>query len=855
MTENESSGPAEAEPADASQTADAAPNAIESAEAASTEPGAPAEPHAARANVEDTAAAASPSAASPSAASPSSAAPSAEAPSAEAPSERSASGDAAADEADSAEAESGEADTGEADSGEADSGEADSGEAAEGEGGKKKRKRRRRRKKKGEGAEGDASSPGTVEAGSRESGAPKRKEAHAPLPFHRYFEGGARRHAFSPGEIVAGRVLEVREDVAVVDLFGKALAYARACEPRDVPLVPEPLPDPAAVAAPSEPSPAEAPAGEAAGSEAPATSADASEAASEPVALADSTVADSTVADSTVASSTVASSTVASSTVASSTVASSTVAGIAIDATPVDATPVDAIPVAVAPIEVPVARLESAALGATAPDSPAPEAGSEGSEAGAADEAEGHEAHGDDEHGEEDDTSGEPIPEPTYVLHPEGVEPAVPGTIFRGRVTQVAESGHIAICNEPVDAKQTRRWLAKARDERARVLGLVYGFNRGGFDVLVHGLRAFCPVSGIAMENVDDPMPFLGRWAEFHVQTAKSGSQGLVVSRRSIVEKEARKRAKALLKSLEPGQTVKGRVTQVREFGVFVDIGGVEGLVHQSELSWDHGTRPADVAKPGDEIDVKILKVHERENKRERHDRISLSIKALLPDPWDAANEELAEGRAFKGKVVRTAEFGAFVQVAPGIDGLLHVSELGKDLAHANLAVKDGDEVAVVIERVDNKARRISLSKLSDQEAELLEKGELDPSKRAPKIKQGGAIKVVVTQVGSAGLNVRIENVIGKRGRGFIPNAEMGTARGTDHRKQWPPGTEMDVTIIGTDRDGGLRCSRKRFLQDEERKAVRDYRKEVAKQGFGTFGDILRQKLGMDSDKQDSSQE
>src|SRR5690606_1829262 len=154
----------------------------------------------------------------------------------------------------------------------------------------------------------------------------------------------------------------------------------------------------------------------------------------------------------------------------------------------------------------------------------------------------------------------------------------------------------------------------------------------------------------------------------------------------------------------------------------------------------------------------------------------------------------------------------------------------------------------VVVERIDKKARRISLSKLSPEDAEAFEKGELSLDATVPRLKVGAALKVKVTQVGAAGLQAQVDNIVGKRGRGFIPNAEMGTARGTDHRRQWPPGTEIDVVVIGTDRDGGLRCSRKRFLQDEERKAVREYRKEVSKQGLGTFGDILRQKLGLDQE-------
>src|SRR5690606_10727363 len=130
---------------------------------------------------------------------------------------------------------------------------------------------------------------------------------------------------------------------------------------------------------------------------------------------------------------------------------------------------------------------------------------------------------------------------------------------------------------------------------------------------------------------------------------------------------------------------------------------------------------------------------------------------------------------------------------------------------------------------IDPKQRRISLSKLSAEDAELFEKGELSIEAAGPRLKVGAAIKARVTQVASGGLHVQVDNLVGKRGRGFIPNSEMGTPRGTDHRRQWPPGTEVDVVIIGTDRDGGLRCSRKRFLQDEERRAVREYRKEVSK--------------------------
>jgi small subunit ribosomal protein S1 len=325
------------------------------------------------------------------------------------------------------------------------------------------------------------------------------------------------------------------------------------------------------------------------------------------------------------------------------------------------------------------------------------------------------------------------------------------------------------------------------------------------------------------------------------VPPAKAGTHGFVVSRRGILERAQRKAAKALFKSLKPGQKLKGRVTQVREFGIFVDLGGIEGLVHQSELSFSRGVRPADVAKPGDELEVEVLRVGEGATRKER-ERVSLSLKSLQDDPWSAHGDVLDPGTVHVGKVVRTTEFGAFIELVPQIEGLLHISELGRELKHANQVLNEGDEIRVVVERADRKQRRISLSKLSQAEEKAFESGEIDPkSARPPKL--GAHVTVVVDKVEHAGLIVQFPGVFGRRGRGFIPNVEMGTERGTDHRKGFPPGTEIPVKVIGQDRDGGLRCSRKALLVEEEKRAVQSYRREAARQGLGTFGDLLRAKL------------
>jgi small subunit ribosomal protein S1 len=655
-----------------------------------------------------------------------------------------------------------------------------------------KRKRRRRRRKKAGEAGAEAEAGGADVAAQKGEGAPAqnaRKEAHMPLA--RFFDGrdrGERRHAFAPGEVVAGRVARVDHGASVIDLFGKATAFALANEPREVPL---PLPG-------GEVEEPEETAAQTQGVDL-AHVGDAAAGLEGVVGMPGSEAMPSHAAD----------------------VASAPMPGPGPDGIwgTADDEPGSG--------EADPARIAQAARALSALGTP--------NEEGAVEAAQESSVAGEVEAPEE--AAAEAAPE-------EEAPPLEVGHIFRGRVAAVAESGHVAIHNRLVTRAEARLKLAKSREEHRRVWGLVYGFNRGGFDVLVEGVRAFCPVSGITMEHIEDPETLLGRRLEFSVQQAKSGHQGIVVSRRSILEREARKKAKEIRRNLQVGQTVKGRVTQVRDFGLFVDIGGgVEGLVHMSEVSWDRSVRPLDAAKPGDEIEVRVLRVSEPQGRKDRDGRIALSMKALTPDPWEVNLQGVEEGQARKGKVTRTAEFGAFVELAPGVEGLLHVTELGRDLKHASERIKEGEDVFVIVERLDRRARRISLSKMSEQEAKLFEEGGLETSAGKP-IRPGSSVKVRVDRVESAGLYVQIEGVIGRRGRGFIPNSEMMTERGTDHRKRFPPGMELDVKVIGADRDGGLRLSRKAHHQDEERRAVQDYRKEAASKGFGTFGDLLKKKLG-----------
>jgi small subunit ribosomal protein S1 len=615
-------------------------------------------------------------------------------------------------------------------------------------------------------------------------------------------------------EVVAGRVQRVEFGVIVIDLFGKATAIADEYEPRDIPPLPEPV---------IAPEPAEA--------SAPAASAQPSQTTeTEPSVPTPDLDPDQNDASAAVVAAEVAFS----------------------------------APETVPDVVVPAPESASADLSVVAPahevaaaDAHADHASdAESAHLTAAGEIEAEAPRDDDDDGEDDH-------EPAASIEPprEKPEPPALGQVFKGRVGAVAESGHIAILNRIIDTKAVREQLSQFREQHKRVHGVVFGYNRGGFDVLVEGLRAFCPASAMSLDDIADPMEFVGHKLEFLLPTSKAGSKDIIVSRRSILERLQRRKTKDFLRSLTPGQRFKGKVTAVRDFGLFVDIGGVEGLVHQSELSYAFGVKPNNVAKMGDEIDVQVLRVggeprgeprrdgeSRRENsssKRDRLTRVSLSVKALLPDPWDSHAAALNEGAIHKGKVVRATEFGAFIEIVPEIEGLLHITELGRDLKHANLAVKEGEDIYVAVERVDRRARRISLSKLSAAEVTEFEAGGLTRDESSTRnLRQGNNVKLKVERIEPRCVFARVAGTIGKRGRAFIPSSETGTERGSDLRKRFPIGSEIEAKIIGIDRDGSLKCSIKAMEIDEERKAVKDYRREAAKQGFGTFGDLLRAKLG-----------
>lgn len=263
------------------------------------------------------------------------------------------------------------------------------------------------------------------------------------------------------------------------------------------------------------------------------------------------------------------------------------------------------------------------------------------------------------------------------------------------------------------------------------VEGVVTGRNKGGFDVQVAGVRAFCPASQIDLRR-GDPAQYVGQRLRFLV--SKASGRDVVVSRRSLLEEEARAAALATWERLKPGIVVKGTVTSLRDFGAFVDLGGLEGLIHLSELGFGRPQHPSEVLQVGQEVEAKVLKIEPgSEGKRAR---ISLSLRALAPDPWDTAAKALTVGSTVRGRVRRLEQFGAFVELAPGVDGLLHVSKLTLDrrVSHPKQVVSEGQEVEVTITAIDRDKRRIGLSMVETARRQR------DASERAERVEEQQAM-------------------------------------------------------------------------------------------------------------------
>ncbi|MEE3369286.1 MAG: S1 RNA-binding domain-containing protein [Planctomycetota bacterium] len=242
-------------------------------------------------------------------------------------------------------------------------------------------------------------------------------------------------------------------------------------------------------------------------------------------------------------------------------------------------------------------------------------------------------------------------------------------------------------------------------DEGMVVETMVTGSNTGGLECMVNTIRGFIPASQISTVRVENFSEYIGQKLTCVVNESNPGRKKLVLSHRAILEREREAAREQLLTELEVGQEREGIVRSLREFGAFVDLGGIDGLVHISQLSWDRVNHPSDVLAEGQKIQVRINKIDPQSGK------IGLAYRELLQNPWDEVDQHVVVNSVVTGTVSRVAAFGAFVRLAPGIEGLIHISELAHQrVANVNSVVQDGQQVEVKVLSVDRDSQRIGLS-------------------------------------------------------------------------------------------------------------------------------------------------
>jgi small subunit ribosomal protein S1 len=377
--------------------------------------------------------------------------------------------------------------------------------------------------------------------------------------------------------------------------------------------------------------------------------------------------------------------------------------------------------------------------------------------------------------------------------------------------------------------------LREAKENLIPVEGRVTGVVKGGFEVNLSGIRAFCPLGQIDLRFCEKPEEHVGARYPFRIMEIKEKGKNIIVSRRGPLEEEQDKKSKETLAKLRPDLECEGKVTKLTDFGAFVDIGGIEGMVHISEISHGRINHPSEILKPGQQVKVKVMKI---EADKESRPKISLSIKALEPDSWDKGLG-FEEGEIIRGKVSRLTDFGAFVEVAPGVDGLVHISEISYErVTHPNRFLHEGDRVDVLVMGIDHQTHRVSLSIKEATTKKRMEKDEEGSEK--VRLEVGQILRGIVEDSKPYGLFIRLPQ-FGPKVRGLLPMEELKDSGKGDVKKKFPKGQEIQVEIISIDAQGKIRLSQRAIEEREDREDYKKFLEKEEKGGkLGTFGDLFK---------------
>jgi small subunit ribosomal protein S1 len=395
--------------------------------------------------------------------------------------------------------------------------------------------------------------------------------------------------------------------------------------------------------------------------------------------------------------------------------------------------------------------------------------------------------------------------------------------------TVVSTGDEVRLSHKLRQGAQARQALAVAAQTGIPVEGKVAAVIKGGYEVTVGGLRGFCPLSQMDLRRAESADEYVGRVLEFRVTTFSENGRNLVLSRRRLLEERAAEAAEETRKKIAPGAVLAGTVSSLADFGAFIDLGGVQGLVPLSELSHSRASRPADLLRIGDAVTVKVLRVDQEKG------RISLSLKALAGDPWAAVAGRLRERQVVRGRAVRSTEFGIFVELLPGVDGLLHVTEIPRSRQGAlREAAAASAEIAVLIVAIDSAKRRVALA-LAPEGAELGQQMQSN-------VEVGAVLIGTVERHEPFGVFVRL----GPGQTGLVPTAELSMSRGADARKAFPAGSEMKVLVLALEEGGRrIRLSHAQALAREEQAETQTYLQQSPKRGDGfglTLGERVKQR-------------
>ena len=337
-------------------------------------------------------------------------------------------------------------------------------------------------------------------------------------------------------------------------------------------------------------------------------------------------------------------------------------------------------------------------------------------------------------------------------------------------------------------ARQSRSWdrVNAALENNEVVQGFVKCRTKGGMIVDVFGTEAFLPGSQIDVKPIRDYDTFVGKTMEFKIVKINQEFRNVVVSHKALIEAELEEQKKAIISKLEKGQILEGTVKNITPYGVFIDLGGVDGLIHITDLSWGRVSDPKEVVQLDQKLNVVIIDFDDEKK------RIALGLKQLTPHPWDALSADLKVGDKVKGKVVVMADYGAFIEIAPGVEGLIHVSEMSWS-AHLHSAqdfMKVGDEVEAVILTLDREERKMSLGikQLKDDPWENIEEKYPIGSKHTAKVRN----------FTNFGVFVEIEEGVD----GLIHISDLSWTKKVKHPSEFTQiGAEIEVQVLDIDKE------------------------------------------------------